>query len=145
MDGETLKDEIKALVFDQYGTVVDMQAGLAEIAGPFLADKGWPGEPHRFVTWWRRTHFENSMIDALCDRGHTPYRTIGERAVSHVMDRAGIAGEDGPTHHGTLDIVYMLGIPGMTVTVEIKTGSRRLIEYFLSPLLQGVQESIRER
>jgi hemolysin D len=35
--------------------------------------------------------------------------------------------------------------PGMTVTVEIKTGSRRLIEYFLSPLLRGTQESIRER
>lgn len=35
--------------------------------------------------------------------------------------------------------------PGMTVTVEIKTGSRRLIEYFLSPLLKGAQESIRER
>jgi len=32
------------------------------------------------------------------------------------MDRAGIAGEDGPTHHGTLDISYMLGIPNMTVT-----------------------------
>ncbi len=32
------------------------------------------------------------------------------------MDRAGIAGEDGPTHHGTLDIAYMLTIPGMTVT-----------------------------
>ena len=30
------------------------------------------------------------MIDALCDRGHTPYRQIGQRAVSHVMDRAGI-------------------------------------------------------
>ena len=26
--------------------------------------------------------------------------------------------------------------PGMAVTVEIKTGSRRLIEYLLSPLLQ---------
>ncbi|MBI5783753.1 MAG: HlyD family efflux transporter periplasmic adaptor subunit [Gammaproteobacteria bacterium] len=35
--------------------------------------------------------------------------------------------------------------PGMTVTVEIKTGSRRIIEYFLSPLLKGAQESIRER
>ncbi len=34
---------------------------------------------------------------------------------------------------------------GMTVTVEIKTGSRRIIEYFLSPLLKGAQESIRER
>ncbi len=32
------------------------------------------------------------------------------------MDRAGIAGEDGPTHHGTLDIAYMLAVPGMTVT-----------------------------
>jgi len=32
------------------------------------------------------------------------------------MDRAGIAGEDGPTHHGTLDIAYMLSVPGMTVT-----------------------------
>jgi 2-haloacid dehalogenase len=31
------------------------------------------------------------MIDALCARGHTPYREIGHRAVSHVMDRAGIA------------------------------------------------------
>jgi len=32
------------------------------------------------------------------------------------MDRAGIAGEDGPTHHGVLDIAYMLSVPGMTVT-----------------------------
>jgi hemolysin D len=35
--------------------------------------------------------------------------------------------------------------PGMAVTVEIKTGKRRLIEYFLSPLLQYSKESIRER
>lgn len=35
--------------------------------------------------------------------------------------------------------------PGMAVTVEIKTGRRRLIEYFLSPLLQYGQESLRER
>jgi len=32
------------------------------------------------------------------------------------MDRAGIAGEDGPTHHGAFDICYMLCVPGMTVT-----------------------------
>ena len=35
--------------------------------------------------------------------------------------------------------------PGMAVTVEIKTGARRVIEYFLSPLLKSVDESIRER
>ncbi len=35
--------------------------------------------------------------------------------------------------------------PGMAVTVEIKTGKRRVIEYFLSPLLQYSDESLRER
>lgn len=32
------------------------------------------------------------------------------------MDRAGVAGDDGPTHHGAIDIAYLLAIPGMTVT-----------------------------
>ena len=35
--------------------------------------------------------------------------------------------------------------PGMAVTVEIKTGSRRVIEFLLSPLLRYRQESLRER
>ena len=35
--------------------------------------------------------------------------------------------------------------PGMAVTVEIKTGKRRVIEYFLTPLMQHSSESLRER
>lgn len=35
--------------------------------------------------------------------------------------------------------------PGMAVTAEIKTGRRRIIEYFLSPLLQYQSESLKER
>jgi hemolysin D len=35
--------------------------------------------------------------------------------------------------------------PGMAVTVEVKTGQRRVIEYFLAPLLQHTSESLRER
>jgi hemolysin D len=35
--------------------------------------------------------------------------------------------------------------PGMTVTVESRTGTRRLIEFFLSPLLRYADESVRER
>ena len=88
---EKLKDSIKVVMFDQYGTVVDMQAGLTEIAAPFLKQKGWSGNPGSFVTWWRRTHFENSMIDALLHKAHTSYREIGHAAVSYTMDRAGIS------------------------------------------------------
>ncbi len=35
--------------------------------------------------------------------------------------------------------------PGMAVTVEIKTGSRMILSYLLSPLLRYRQESLRER
>ena len=89
-DIDALKRTVKICMFDQYGTVVDMQSGLTEIAGPFLKAKGWTGNPHAFVTWWRRTHFENSMIDALLQKEHTPYREIGHRSVAFVMERAGI-------------------------------------------------------
>jgi 2-haloacid dehalogenase len=94
MDARELKSSIKVCMFDQYGTVVDMQGGLVEFATPYLEKKGWKGNPNSFVTWWRRTHFENSMIDALLHREHTPYREIGERAVDFVLERAGIAHTD---------------------------------------------------
>lgn len=35
--------------------------------------------------------------------------------------------------------------PGMAVSAEIKTGQRRVIEYFLSPVLGTTNESLRER
>ena len=99
---EALKSKIKVVMFDQYGTVVDMQGGLTEIATPFLKEKGWTGNPGSFVTWWRRTHFENSMIDALLHKEHTSYREIGERAVAYTMDRAGI-------RHAPEEVRYLVG------------------------------------
>ena len=36
-------------------------------------------------------------------------------------------------------------LAGMSVSVEIKTGERRLIEFFLSPFLRHARESLRER
>jgi 1-deoxy-D-xylulose-5-phosphate synthase len=35
--------------------------------------------------------------------------------VVFVLDRAGITGDDGPSHHGVLDLALTLSIPGMTV------------------------------
>lgn len=99
---DDIKRNVKVCMFDQYGTVVDMQGGLTAIAAPFLKAKGWTGNSDSFVTWWRRTHFENSMIDALLHREHTPYREIGHRAVAYVMDRAGI-------DYSKDDVRYLVG------------------------------------
>ena len=35
------------------------------------------------------------------------------------LDRAGIAGSDGPTHHGAYDLAYMRCIPNMTVSAPM--------------------------
>ena len=87
---EEIRTECHTLMFDLYGTVVDMQGGLTEAVTPYLEAKVWTGRPDALVTWWRRTHFENSMIDALLHRDHTPYREIGQRALSYTLERAGI-------------------------------------------------------
>jgi 2-haloacid dehalogenase len=67
-----------------------MQGGLTRAVTPYLKRKGWTGRADALVTWWRRTHFENSMIDALLHREHTAYREIGRRALSYTLERAGI-------------------------------------------------------
>jgi 1-deoxy-D-xylulose-5-phosphate synthase len=50
---------------------------------------------------------------------------IQKLPVVFAMDRAGLVGEDGPTHMGLYDIAYMLAVPGMTVTAP-KNGSEML-------------------
>ena len=55
---------------------------------------------------------------------------IHDCAIQHLpvvfaMDRAGLVGEDGPTHMGLYDIAYMLAVPEMTVTAP-KNGTEML-------------------
>jgi 2-haloacid dehalogenase len=90
----TLQNTITVCMFDHYGTLVDMQGGLTDAIRPYLQRKGWSGDPGRLVTWWRRTHFENSMVDALLHREHTPYRAIGELSLDYTLERAGIPHTD---------------------------------------------------
>jgi len=55
---------------------------------------------------------------------------IHDVAIQHLpvlfaMDRAGVVGEDGPTHMGLYDIAYMLAVPGMIVTAP-KNGAEMI-------------------
>ena len=56
---------------------------------------------------------------------------IHDVAIQHLpvvfaMDRAGVVGDDGPTHMGIYDIAYMLAVPEMTVTAP--KDSREMLE-----------------
>ncbi|HEV2180525.1 MAG TPA: 1-deoxy-D-xylulose-5-phosphate synthase, partial [Gemmatimonadaceae bacterium] len=55
---------------------------------------------------------------------------IHDVAIQHLpvifcMDRAGLVGEDGPTHMGLYDIAYLLAVPGMVVTAP-KNGTEMI-------------------
>lgn len=45
------------------------------------------------------------------------------------LDRAGLVGADGPTHHGVLDLAYFRAIPGMTVCSPIDEQWLRRLMY----------------
>lgn len=124
---DELKRKVKVVMFDQYGTVVDMQGGLTEFVTPFLERKGWAGKPGSFVTWWRRTHFENSMIDALLHREHTPYREIGHGAVAYTLERAGIAFDEQDVRSLVAAIERLMPFPDVPAALARLQKSYRIV------------------
>ncbi len=82
----------------------------------------------------------------------TVYSTFMQRAYDQVihdialqnlpvvicMDRAGLVGEDGPTHHGTFDLAYLSSIPNLTLAAP-KDGNelRSMLHYTIENDLTG--------
>jgi 1-deoxy-D-xylulose-5-phosphate synthase len=102
----------------EYGT------GLAEFARLF---------PKRFFDVGIAEQHGVVFSAGLAKEGYRPvvaiYSTFLQRGYDHIihdvcmqgfpvvfaMDRAGLVGEDGPTHHGIFDIAFARNIPNMTV------------------------------
>ena len=60
--------------------------------------------------WWPSTRPSSRAFDQVnLDVG------LHRQPVVFCIDRAGITGDDGPSHHGVLDMVLLSKIPGMTV------------------------------
>ncbi len=81
----------------------------------------------------------------------TIYSTFLQRAFDHVihdvaldklnvvfcMDRAGIVGNDGPTHHGTFDLSYLRAIPGATIMAPSNESELRNMLYTALKNIKG--------
>ncbi|WP_310462408.1 HlyD family type I secretion periplasmic adaptor subunit [Sphaerotilus sp.] len=105
---------------------------------------------NRDVGFVREGQTARVKIDAF---EYTKYGTL-EATVAHVSRDAIPDEKRGPIYAVKLALrqpvlqVEGEAVPitaGMSGSVEIKTGSRRLIEYVLSPLVQHVRESLHER
>lgn len=111
--------------------IVAITAAMASSTGllPFAARF-----PQRFFDVGIAEQHAVTFAAGLAMRGMRPvvciYSTFLQRAfdqvacdvalhklpVTFVLDRAGITGDDGASHHGMLDLAYLRLIPGMTVT-----------------------------
>ncbi len=92
-----------------------------------------------------------TMAAALAAGGLKPivhlYSTFAQRAIDQIIhdaalqnlapvfliDRAGLVGEDGPTHHGVFDISLLSGIPGVRIAAP---SGRKSLEQMISWSLQ---------
>lgn len=96
---------IFAKAFPQRFFDVGIAEGHAVTFAAGLATRGIHPVCAIYSTFLQRA-YDNVVHDAAIQ--HLP--------VIFAMDRAGLVGEDGPTHMGLYDIAYMLAVPAMTVT-----------------------------
>ncbi len=93
-----------------------------------------------------------SMAGGLAKQGMIPvaaiYSTFLQRAFDQIMqdislqqlhvvlaiDRAGLVGDDGPTHHGVFDVGYLRQVPGMCI---LAPGSLRELQEMLAWAVEG--------
>ncbi len=64
---------------------------------------------------------------------------IQKLPVRFVLDRGGLVGADGPTHHGTFDLSYLRVVPNMVLMAprdeqELRRMTRTLVEYGEGPI-----------
>ena len=83
---------------------------------------------------WRRN---GSLGGVLQDVSHGSFTPEGGTQALHA-GRVTLSG-------ALSDVAPGAGLlPGMTVSAEIKTGTRTILDYFLDPLMRGMTESLRE-
>jgi 1-deoxy-D-xylulose-5-phosphate synthase len=67
------------------------------------------------------TFLQRAFDQVACDA------SLHRAPVLFVLDRAGITGDDGASHHGALDLAYLRCIPGMTVSAPSSPDEMRAL------------------
>lgn len=83
--------------------------GIAEQHGVTFA-AGLAMQGLRPVVCIYSTFLQRAFDQVTCDVA------LHRLPVLFVLDRSGITGDDGPSHHGMLDLAYLRCIPGMTIS-----------------------------
>ncbi|MBN1503743.1 MAG: 1-deoxy-D-xylulose-5-phosphate synthase [Candidatus Eisenbacteria bacterium] len=129
---------------ERFGSVVAVTAAMKDNTGLARFAERFPG---RFFDVGMAEGHAVTFAAGLATRGLLPvvaiYSTFLQRAFDHLVhdvalqklkvvfavDRAGLVGQDGPTHHGCLDLVYLRAVPGLTVMAPVNERELRDMLY----------------
>ncbi|MEM7296700.1 MAG: 1-deoxy-D-xylulose-5-phosphate synthase [Bacteroidota bacterium] len=104
--GSSMKIMMEAMPDRSYDVGIAEQHAVTFSAG--LATQGLKPFCNIYSTFMQRAY--DQVIHDVC---------LQKLPVVFCMDRAGVAGADGPTHHGAYDISYMRCIPHMVVSAPL--------------------------
>ena len=162
--GKVLSPKVKTYS-DAFGeTMVELAAANPKVCAITAAMPGGTGLleyrekfPNRLFDVGIAEEHAVSMAGGLAKQGMVPvvaiYSTFLQRGYDQIMqdvallglhvvfaiDRAGLVGEDGPTHHGVFDVGFLRQIPGMMVLTpanfaELSTMLRWAVEAYNGPV-----------
>ncbi len=117
--GSSMKIMMEAFPDRSYDVGIAEQHAVTFSAG--LATQGLVPFCNIYSTFMQRAY--DQVIHDVC---------IQNLHVIFCMDRAGVAGADGPTHHGAYDISYMRCIPNMVVSAPMNEAELRNLMFTAS-------------
>ncbi len=117
--GSSMKIMMEAFPDRSYDVGIAEQHAVTFSAG--LATQGMVPFCNIYSTFMQRAY--DQVIHDVC---------IQNLHVVFCMDRAGVAGADGPTHHGAYDVAYMRCIPNMIVSAPMNEAELRNLMFTAS-------------
>lgn len=119
--GQDVTVKVESFPFNRYGTLTGRVTQIARDAVPLpdaALSEGNPARPSESQTFAGAQRTQNLVF-----------------LISIALEKSAL----------TVDGREIVMSPGMTVTAEIKTGNRRILEYLFSPLAETASEAMRER
>lgn len=78
-------EPVRAITFDMYGTLLDLEASFAPGFAEFLKAKGFPGSARDVVHDWEAAYLHESNVDSLLGRPRTPFEVVRRLTLSQLF------------------------------------------------------------
>ena len=81
---------IRAITFDLYGTLLDLEATFAPAFGGFLKSRGIDSDPAELARTWEWAYLHEGMVDTFLGEPRTPFEQLRRITLSQLFSRMGI-------------------------------------------------------